>query len=86
MKKQINKLEYLRPELLEDLGFIRTGTDDLSWRHPELDPFNLILVDYGNGSWHFAQRIHAMNGIGKMIWLDDLVIGFRFVAEQELIK
>lgn len=85
MKTQKNRLEYLRPELLGDLGFIRTGTDDLSWRHTELEPFNLILVDYGNGSWHFAQRIHSMNGIGKMIWLDDLVIGFRFVTGGELI-
>lgn len=82
-----NNLEYIRPELLEDLGFTRKDHDDLSWDHLELLPINLILVDYGNGSWHFAQRVHAMNGIGRMIWLDDLIAGFRFVTGgKELIK
>lgn len=82
---QANRLEYLRPELFEDLGFTRTGADDLSWAHPELTAYNITLVDYSNGSWHFAQR-GGTNGIGKMIWLDDLVIGFRFVTGNELIK
>lgn len=84
-------MEYIRPELLEDLGFIvldssKEDKDNFDWsfeigyRHPELDPINLILVDYKNGSYHFAQRKYAMNGFGKMVWLDDLLKGFKFVT------
>jgi hypothetical protein len=84
-QKQRNRLEYLRPELFDVLGFARTGNDDLSWTHPELLPYNLTLVDFGNGSWHFHQR-GATNGIGKMVWLDDLLKGFEFVTGKKLIQ
>ena len=92
---QKNKLEYISCEMLEDLGFERITHDhdgciemsfEIGYRHPFLDPKNLILVDYKNGSWHFAQRKWAMNGIGKMIWLDDLVNGFRFVTGYDLLN
>lgn len=97
MKEQKNNMEYIRPELLEDLGFVELNGDtphqenygwsfEVGYRHPELDPFNLILVDYKNGAWHFAQRKNAMNGIGKMIWLDDLIKGFEFVTGKTLIR
>jgi hypothetical protein len=93
----MNKLEYLRHELLEDLGFeiLTPGMKhsenydwsfEIGYRHPRLDPFNLILVDYKNGSWHFAQRKHSYNGIGKMVWLDDLLKGFEFVTGFKLIE
>lgn len=95
MKKAFNQLEYLSEALLTDLGFVRIEHDhngcidmsfEIGYRHPHLDPFNLILVDYKNGCWHFAQRKHAFNGIGKMIWLDDLIAGFRFVTGKDLLN
>jgi hypothetical protein len=90
-----NRLEYISCEMLEDLGFERITHDhdgmidmgfEIGYRHSDLDPINLILVDYKNGSWHFAQRKHAFNGIGKMVWLDDLMKGFEFVTGKQLIK
>lgn len=90
-----SKFTHINQTLLEDLGFIEINesTDcyevaaaEQAFRHPSLDPKNLILVDYKNGGWHFAQRKHAINGIGKMTWLDDLVIGFEFVTGEKLLK
>lgn len=82
--------------MLEDLGFERLEGDntehihfssaEIAFRHPKLDPFNLILVDYNNGCWHFAQRKHAYNGIGKMVWLDDLIKGWDFVVGSPLLQ
>jgi len=94
MSTSKNKLEYISFDMLEDLGFTRILDDrngtihqsfEIGYSHPKLDPFNLILVDYKNGSWHFAQRMYAMVGIGQMIWLDDLLNGFQFVTGQPLI-
>lgn len=91
-----SKYEYISCEMLEDLGFIRIDGNDtdqyeinaaeIAYRHPDLDPKNLILVDYDNGCWHFAQRKYAINGIGQMRWLDDLILGFEFVAGTKLLK
>jgi hypothetical protein len=90
-----NKYEYLNHDLLTDLGFERIENDhngcidmffEVGYRHPDLDPLNLILVDFKNGCWHFAQRKWAMNGIGRMQWLDDLIIGFEFVTGKKLLK
>lgn len=98
MKNKINKLEYITHNMLDDLGFILldsgkekhpenyTWSFEIGYRHPALDPLNLILVDYKNGSWHFAQRKHAYNGFGKMVWLDDLITGFLFVTGNDLLK
>jgi hypothetical protein len=95
-KKAVNKLEFLSGNMLEDLGFELIESSkhgdqydysfEVGYRHPVLDARNLILVDYKNGCWHFAQRKHAMSGIGKMVWLDDLITGFEFVTNQKLIK
>lgn len=79
-----NRLEYIRPELLEDLGFYRTERDDLSWTHMGLVSRNLTLCDFGNGCWHFVVR-NTCQGIGKMIWLDDLLLGFEFVTGESLL-
>lgn len=95
--KTKNNLEYIRHDLLVDLGFEllepdMKGADNYHWnfetgyRHPHLDPLNLILVNYNNGSWHFAQSKHASNGIGKMVWLDDLLKGFKFVTDKDLLS
>lgn len=91
-----NKFEYISCEMLEDLGFERINGDDseqyeinaaeIAYRHPDLDPKNLILVDYDNGCWHFAQRKYALNGIGQMRWLDELITGFGFVTGTNLLK
>ena len=82
--------------MLEDLGFERiTGNNteqydiasaEIVYRHIALDVKNLVLVDYKNGCWHFAQRKYAMSGIGRMVWLDDLVSGFEFVTGEKLLK
>ena len=91
----MNRYEHITGDILEDLGFelitseISNDNFDMSfeigYRHPNLDPFNLILVDYKNGCWHFSQRKWAMNGIGKMKSIDDLIIGFRFVTGLNVI-
>src|SRR6476620_1319556 len=98
MKKTKNNLEYIRHELLEDLGFTLLESDkekhpenydwtfETGYRHPELDPLNLLLVNYKNGCLHFVQRKHDYNGIGKMVWLDDLITGFEFVTSKKLIQ
>ena len=90
-----NNMELITCQMLEDLGFELITHDhdgmihmgfEIGYRHSELDPFNLILVDYKNGSWHFAQRKNAFNGIGKMVWLDDLIVGFQFITGNKLLK
>jgi hypothetical protein len=93
-----NNMEYIRHDLLEDLGFVMLNSNtelhpenydwnfEVGYTHPNLSAFNLILVDYKNGAWHFAQRKNAYNGIGKMIWLNDLIKGFQFVTNTKLIK
>lgn len=87
--------EYLSGQMLEDLGFTLIKNDqngsiemsfEVGYKHPALDAKNLILVDYKNGCWHFAQRKQALNGIGKMVWLDDLILGFEFVTNERLLK
>lgn len=81
--------------MLEDLGFERITHDhggrfdmgfEVGYRHPWLDPFNMVIVDYNNGSWHFAQRVRAMNGLGKMVYLDDLITGFKFITGKEILN
>lgn len=87
--------EYLTGQMLEDLGFeLIDSTKDgdkydysfeVGYSHPRLDPFNLILVDYKNGCYHFAQRKFAMSGIGKMKCLDDIIKGFEFVTGKSIL-
>lgn len=96
MEKKVNTMEYLSGQLLEDLGFELIEQSkhkdqydysfEVGYRHPALDAKNLILADYKNGCWHFAQRKYSMCGIGKMIWLDDLIKGFEFVTNEKLLK
>jgi hypothetical protein len=90
-----NKYEYITCDMLEDIGCTRildeqNGKYDTSFEigysHPDLEPFNLIIVDYKNGSWHFAQRKHSYNGIGKMVYIDDLIAGWTFVTGHSCLK
>jgi hypothetical protein len=94
-----SKYTHINENMLSDLGFIQITSDtaherdmyDISsaeraYRHPDLEPKNLILVDYDNGGWHFAQRKYAINGIGRMTWLDELIVGFEFVTGTKLLK
>lgn len=96
---QKSRYTHVNDQMLEDLGFIEItsntqlerdmydiGSAERAYRHPDLEPKNLILVDYKNGGWHFAQRKYAINGIGKMTWLDELEVGFEFVTGTKLIK
>ena len=76
--------EHLTHVMLEDLGFERFGGDDTEWTDNNLRPFNLKIVDWGNGSWHFA-IFNGCQGIGKMKCLDDLIIGYKFVTGLNVI-
>lgn len=77
--------EHLTHVMLQDLGFERVDRDDLTWRHDHLEPFNIRVVDWGNGGWHFVVR-NTSQGIGKMKCLDDLIVGFKFVTGKNVLE
>lgn len=87
--------EVLSKTILEDIGFEQTfhnqnGYSDSAaeemWRHPVLDSRNMLLIWSKDFGYSFEQRTNAMTSFGKMHTLDDLIAGWKFVTQTDLLK